>query len=60
MSLMIICPLITWMNIRDHRLQSTIEPQASGAHCDDGIGAARTRAAAKSRAGGERSNRFCI
>ena len=47
---MIICPLIAWMNIRDHRLQSTIEPQASGAHCDDGIGAARTRAAAKSRA----------
>ncbi|HEY1241121.1 MAG TPA: formylglycine-generating enzyme family protein, partial [Bryobacteraceae bacterium] len=40
--------LIAWSNLRDHRLGPAKEPQASGAHCDDGIGAAKSLAAAAS------------
>ena len=35
--------LIVGLSYRNHHLQTTEESQASGAHCDDGVGAAKSR-----------------
>jgi hypothetical protein len=50
-TLIIICALlfgvlIAGLSYRNHYFQSAEESQASGAHCDDGVGAAKPRTAA--------------